>query len=132
MQVIPLTERAEGGAQNFSVERSAWNHTLRELSPGATYQLHAFTLLHDKESAAYASRNFTTSESTLLPLRLPTFILTSFLGCLVASLRLCNCRLVSARKYSSRSNIDVKSFISYQIMKPGNYYSLSIRSYVPT
>ncbi|XP_050561388.1 tyrosine-protein phosphatase 10D isoform X1 [Spodoptera frugiperda] len=63
-KVIPLTERAEGGAQNFSVERSAWNHTLRELSPGATYQLHAFTLLHDKESAAYASRNFTTKPNT--------------------------------------------------------------------
>ncbi|XP_073967292.1 tyrosine-protein phosphatase 10D-like [Choristoneura fumiferana] len=76
-KVIPLTERAEGGARNITVEASegaaaggaggaaggaGWTHTLKELSPGATYQLHAFTLLHDKESAAYASRNFTTSE----------------------------------------------------------------------
>lgn len=61
--MIPLTERVEGGARNITVEGAAnWTHTLKELSPGATYQLHAFTLLHDKESAAYASRNFTTSE----------------------------------------------------------------------
>ncbi|KAF9421769.1 hypothetical protein HW555_002450 [Spodoptera exigua] len=64
-KVIPLTERAEGGARNITVEgAAAWNHTLRDLSPGATYQLHAFTLLHDKESAAYASRNFTTKPNT--------------------------------------------------------------------
>lgn len=64
-QVIPLTERAEGGARNITVEGAGnWTYQLRELSPGATYQLHAFTLLHDKESAAYASRNFTTSECT--------------------------------------------------------------------
>ncbi|XP_047019276.1 tyrosine-protein phosphatase 10D isoform X1 [Helicoverpa zea] len=64
-KVIPLTERAEGGARNVSVEGAGnWSHTLRDLSPGATYQLHAFTLLHDKESAAYASRNFTTKPNT--------------------------------------------------------------------
>ncbi|XP_063616070.1 tyrosine-protein phosphatase 10D-like [Cydia splendana] len=68
-KVIPLTERAEGGARNITVEApetpgAGWTHTLKELSPGATYQLHAFTLLHDKESAAYASRNFTTKPNT--------------------------------------------------------------------
>ncbi|KAJ8725313.1 hypothetical protein PYW07_016271 [Mythimna separata] len=64
-KVIPLTERLEGGARNISVEGAGnWSHVLRELSPGATYQLHAFTLLHDKESAAYASRNFTTKPNT--------------------------------------------------------------------
>ncbi|CAG4984834.1 unnamed protein product [Colias eurytheme] len=66
-KVIPLTERAEGseGALNITVEGGGnWTHVLRELSPGATYQLHAFTLLHDKESAAYASFNFTTKPNT--------------------------------------------------------------------
>lgn len=64
-KVIPLTERAEGGARNITVEGAGnWTYQLRELSPGATYQLHAFTLLHDKESAAYASRNFTTKPNT--------------------------------------------------------------------
>ncbi|XP_049865569.1 tyrosine-protein phosphatase 10D isoform X2 [Pectinophora gossypiella] len=63
-KVIPLTERADG-ARNITVEGAGnWTYTLRELSPGATYQLHAFTLLHDKESAAYASRNFTTKPNT--------------------------------------------------------------------
>ncbi|XP_075972305.1 protein tyrosine phosphatase 10D [Anticarsia gemmatalis] len=64
-KVIPLTERAEGGARNITIEGSGnWTYQLRDLSPGATYQLHAFTLLHDKESAAYASRNFTTKPNT--------------------------------------------------------------------
>ncbi|XP_063374991.1 tyrosine-protein phosphatase 10D-like [Cydia amplana] len=72
-KVIPLTERTEGGARNITVEApetpgAGWTHTLKELSPGATYQLHAFTLLHDKESAAYASRNFTTSDAATRPL----------------------------------------------------------------
>ncbi|XP_045764003.1 tyrosine-protein phosphatase 10D isoform X1 [Maniola jurtina] len=64
-KVIPLTERAEGGARNVTLEGAGnWSHVLRDLSPGATYQLHAFTLLHDKESAAYASFNFTTKPNT--------------------------------------------------------------------
>lgn len=52
---------AGGGEAGAGGPGGGWSHTLRDLSPGATYQLHAFTLLHDKESAAYASRNFTTS-----------------------------------------------------------------------
>ncbi|XP_023945481.2 tyrosine-protein phosphatase 10D [Bicyclus anynana] len=64
-KVLPLTERAEGGARNVTLEGAGdWAHVLRDLSPGATYQLHAFTLLHDKESAAYASFNFTTKPNT--------------------------------------------------------------------
>ncbi|XP_047545411.1 tyrosine-protein phosphatase 10D-like isoform X4 [Vanessa atalanta] len=64
-KVLPLSERAEGGARNISVEGAGnWSHVLRDLSPGATYQLHAFTLLHDKESAAYTSFNFTTKPNT--------------------------------------------------------------------
>ncbi|XP_052756791.1 LOW QUALITY PROTEIN: tyrosine-protein phosphatase 10D-like [Galleria mellonella] len=64
-KVIPLTDRGGGGAQNITVAGAGnWTHTLSELAPGATYQLHAFTLLHDKESAAYASRNFTTRPNT--------------------------------------------------------------------
>ncbi|CAH2227131.1 jg25431, partial [Pararge aegeria aegeria] len=58
-----------GGARNVSLEGAGnWSHVLRDLSPGATYQLHAFTLLRDKESAAYASFNFTTSECGPVPI----------------------------------------------------------------
>ncbi|KAM3958132.1 LOW QUALITY PROTEIN: tyrosine-protein phosphatase 10D [Aphomia sociella] len=64
-KVVPLGALAEAGARNVSLEGAGnWTHTLRDLAPGATYQLHAFTLLHDKESAAYASRNFTTRPNT--------------------------------------------------------------------
>ncbi|XP_041973305.1 tyrosine-protein phosphatase 10D isoform X2 [Aricia agestis] len=64
-KVVPLTERGAGGARNVTVEGAGnWTYLLRDLSPGATYQLHAFTLLHDKESAAYASYNFTTKPNT--------------------------------------------------------------------
>ncbi|KPJ16256.1 Tyrosine-protein phosphatase 10D [Papilio machaon] len=57
-KVIPLTDAREG-ARNITVEGGNGSYAVRDLAPGATYQLHAFTLLHDKESAAYASRNFT-------------------------------------------------------------------------
>ncbi|CAF4853022.1 unnamed protein product [Pieris macdunnoughi] len=67
LRVVALA--GETGARNLSVQVDApdngtWSHVLRDLSPGATYQLHAFTLLHDKESAAYASFNFTTKPNT--------------------------------------------------------------------
>lgn len=38
------------------------SYILRELTPGATYQVQAFTVFEGKESAAYTSRNFTTSK----------------------------------------------------------------------
>lgn len=36
-------------------------YALKDLVPGATYQVQAFTVFENKESAAYTSRNFTTS-----------------------------------------------------------------------
>ncbi|XP_032511666.1 tyrosine-protein phosphatase 10D isoform X3 [Danaus plexippus] len=63
-RVLPPSE-GEGGPRNVTIDGTGnWSHVLRELAPGATYQLHAFTLLHDKESAAYASFNFTTKPNT--------------------------------------------------------------------
>lgn len=37
-------------------------YALKDLVPGATYQVQAFTVFENKESAAYTSRNFTTSK----------------------------------------------------------------------
>lgn len=37
-------------------------YQLRNLTPGATYQVQAYTVFDGKESSAYTSRNFTTSE----------------------------------------------------------------------
>ncbi|CAG9762794.1 unnamed protein product [Ceutorhynchus assimilis] len=39
-------------------------YTLKDLVPGATYQVQAFTVFENKESAAYTSRNFTTKPNT--------------------------------------------------------------------
>ncbi|XP_017783937.1 PREDICTED: tyrosine-protein phosphatase 10D [Nicrophorus vespilloides] len=38
--------------------------TLKDLTPGATYQVQAYTVFENKESAAYTSRNFTTKPNT--------------------------------------------------------------------
>ena len=35
---------------------------MKDLTPGATYQIQAYTIFDGKESVAYTSRNFTTSE----------------------------------------------------------------------
>lgn len=35
----------------------------KELTPGGTYQVQAYTMYQGKESVAYTSRNFTTSKS---------------------------------------------------------------------
>nr|XP_023013330.1 tyrosine-protein phosphatase 10D isoform X2 [Leptinotarsa decemlineata] len=39
-------------------------YVLKDLVPGATYQVQAFTVFENKESAAYTSRNFTTKPNT--------------------------------------------------------------------
>lgn len=37
-------------------------YVLKDLTPGATYQLQLFTVYDQKESVAYISKNFTTSK----------------------------------------------------------------------
>lgn len=51
-----------------NVENSPY--VLRDLTPGATYQVQAFTVFENKESAAYTSRNFTTSKFEILFFRI--------------------------------------------------------------
>ncbi|KAF6198980.1 hypothetical protein GE061_007003 [Apolygus lucorum] len=43
---------------------SAEPHTLKDLTPGGTYQLQLYSVYDSKESAAYTSRNFTTKPNT--------------------------------------------------------------------
>lgn len=45
------------------------SYVLKDLVPGATYQVQAFTVFENKESAAYTSRNFTTSKYKLLAVK---------------------------------------------------------------
>ncbi|XP_058822089.1 tyrosine-protein phosphatase 10D isoform X2 [Topomyia yanbarensis] len=46
--------------QTVVVEDNQFQHVLRDLTPGATYQVQAYTVFDGKESVAYTSRNFTT------------------------------------------------------------------------
>lgn len=42
--------------------REPQQYVLKDLTPGATYQLQLFTIYDHKESVAYISKNFTTSK----------------------------------------------------------------------
>lgn len=55
---------SEGNSQekSFVIDGNARSYIFRELTPGASYQVQLFTVLKDKESVAYTSRNFTTSK----------------------------------------------------------------------
>lgn len=67
LRVAALGERTDTGEhapRTLTLDAAARSHVLRDLVPGASYTLHAATLLRDKESAAYASRNFTTKPNT--------------------------------------------------------------------
>ena len=55
-----------GNPKTSVIPADAVPYVLRDLIPGATYSLQLFTVLDTKESVAYTSRNFTTSESTKL------------------------------------------------------------------
>ena len=55
-----------GNPKTSVIPADAVPYVLRDLIPGATYSLQLFTVLDTKESVAYTSRNFTTSEYYIL------------------------------------------------------------------
>ncbi|KAG5683461.1 hypothetical protein PVAND_012739 [Polypedilum vanderplanki] len=50
--------------RTISVTDDSFKHVLKDLTPGVTYQIQAYTLFDGKESVAYTSRNFTTKPNT--------------------------------------------------------------------
>lgn len=60
LKVISLSEEAP--PQTFTVDDDTYSYNLRDLKPGASYQVQAYTVFDSKESVAYTSRNFTTSK----------------------------------------------------------------------
>ncbi|XP_076252451.1 protein tyrosine phosphatase 10D isoform X4 [Rhynchophorus ferrugineus] len=63
LKINPLVHLPDGKAITIdNVENT--QYTLKDLVPGATYQVQAFTVFENKESAAYTSRNFTTKPNT--------------------------------------------------------------------
>lgn len=63
LKINALTPALDPKPQVLTIENLEGSpYVLRELTPGATYQVQAFTVFEGKESAAYTSRNFTTSK----------------------------------------------------------------------
>ena len=48
--------------RTIPIEANELQYNVRDLSPGASYQVQAFTVFDNRESLAYTSRNFTTSK----------------------------------------------------------------------
>uniref|UniRef100_A0A0K8WJ50 Tyrosine-protein phosphatase 10D n=1 Tax=Bactrocera latifrons TaxID=174628 RepID=A0A0K8WJ50_BACLA len=62
IKVLGLSGASNSYNRTFVVNNT-FQHSVKELTPGATYQVQAFTVYDNKESVAYTSRNFTTSKS---------------------------------------------------------------------
>lgn len=60
LRLISLSEPS-APLRNLPVEDDTSKYVIRDLHPGATYQLQAYTVFEGKESVAYTSTNFTTS-----------------------------------------------------------------------
>uniref|UniRef100_W4VRK2 protein-tyrosine-phosphatase n=1 Tax=Corethrella appendiculata TaxID=1370023 RepID=W4VRK2_9DIPT len=50
--------------RSIAIDDNQLQYQLRDLTPGATYQVQAYTVFDGKESVAYTSRNFTTKPNT--------------------------------------------------------------------
>lgn len=55
--------------KTIPIEEGTFQYQMKDLTPGASYQIHALTIFEDKESVAYTSRNFTTSKCVEVTLR---------------------------------------------------------------
>lgn len=62
MKVNSLSEQA--APRSIMLSENASPYTLRDLTPGGSYQVQLFTVYDNKESSAYTSRNFTTKPNT--------------------------------------------------------------------
>ena len=69
LKLVPLSEPSKP-VQSFSVKetifgsRNISTFTLQDLSPGATYEIHVYSVLEEKESETYVSTKFTTKPNT--------------------------------------------------------------------
>lgn len=60
-QFVKIVDASTTSSQTDS-SRESQQYILKDLTPGATYQLQLFTVYELKESVAYISKNFTTSK----------------------------------------------------------------------
>ncbi|XP_059616511.1 tyrosine-protein phosphatase 10D isoform X1 [Phlebotomus argentipes] len=61
LRVVGLSDATN---RTIPIENNSLQYALKELTPGATYQVQAYTVFDGKESVAYTSRNFTTKPNT--------------------------------------------------------------------
>ncbi|CAH0561415.1 unnamed protein product [Brassicogethes aeneus] len=65
LKINPLINLIDSKPQTLAIENvETSSYILKDLIPGATYQVQAFSVFENKESAAYTSRNFTTKPNT--------------------------------------------------------------------
>ena len=64
LKVIPLSEPTKSIRNIVIREEDSSPFRLKDLTPGATYEIQLFTVYENKESAAYISTNFTTKPNT--------------------------------------------------------------------
>lgn len=82
LKVISLSD-TQNSNRNFEVSQSHLPFNLRELTPGASYEIQLYTIYEEKESAAYISSNFTTRKFDLLYILLVCLsFLVTLLTCL--------------------------------------------------
>lgn len=72
LKVLGLSDSSSTN-QTIMVEDNHLQHLLKDLTPGATYQVQAYTIFDGKESVAYTSRNFTTSKLSFIILQRSQF-----------------------------------------------------------
>jgi cadherin 5 type 2 (VE-cadherin) len=63
LKVVPLSE-TQNSIKNIVIDSDSSPFSLRNLTPGASYEIQLFTVYENKESAAYISANFTTLPNT--------------------------------------------------------------------
>ena len=63
LKVLPLSELTKS-IRNIVIREDSSPFPLKDLTPGATYEIQLFTVYENKESAAYISTNFTTKPNT--------------------------------------------------------------------
>ena len=63
LKVLPLSEVTKS-IRNIVIRENSSPFPLKDLTPGATYEIQLFTVYENKESSAYISTNFTTKPNT--------------------------------------------------------------------
>lgn len=62
--IIPLSEQDDSGVRSVEVGGDELPFTLRDLTPGATYEVQLQSQFHEKPSNVFLSANFTTKPNT--------------------------------------------------------------------